>query len=74
MTFQQEEESLLDTGLNGKKTVVVLVIVAACFAVLWPKIFVPMIFGEAPSPAKTDDDGERKMIYSVLIDHLCKMT
>ena len=28
------------------KTIVVLAIVVGCFAILWPKIFYPMLFGE----------------------------
>ena len=35
-----------------------LAIVAGCFAVLWPKIFVPMLFGAPPGAASTDDEGE----------------
>ena len=49
-------------GFSSGKTVLVLAIVAGCFAVLWPKIFVPMLFGEAPHPVKTDDDGELTFI------------
>lgn len=36
------------------KTVVILSIVAACFAVLWPKIFYPML--TAISTKKMDSD------------------
>ena len=49
-------------GFSSGKTVLVLAIVAGCFAVLWPKIFVPMLFGEAPHPVKTDDDGELALV------------
>lgn len=41
--------------LGPRKTVLVLVIVVGCFAVLWPKVFYPMLIGSAqqhikPSP------------------------
>lgn len=34
-----------ENDLGTKKTVVVLVVVVACFAVLWPKVFYPMMVG-----------------------------
>ena len=58
-TQREEDEVLSETGFGGGKTVLVLCIVAGCFAVLWPKIFVPMLFGEMSGAVKTDDDGER---------------
>lgn len=41
--------------LTPRKTMFVLVIVVGCFAVLWPKVFYPMLVGSAnqyikPSP------------------------
>ncbi|KAG5891676.1 hypothetical protein JTB14_020094 [Gonioctena quinquepunctata] len=44
-----------DFGLSPRKTMLVLVIVVGCFAVLWPKVFYPMLVGSAnrhikPSP------------------------
>ena len=58
-SLAQDDEAVEVTGgFSSGKTAMVLAIVAGCFAVLWPKIFVPMIFGEAPHPVKTDDDGE----------------
>ena len=59
---KEEEVEVGGGGFSSGKTVMVLAIVAGCFAVLWPKIFVPMIFGEAPHPVKTDDDGELTLI------------
>ena len=59
---KDEEVDVGGGGFSSGKTVLVLAIVAGCFAVLWPKIFVPMIFGEAPHPVKTDDDGELSFI------------
>ena len=58
----KEEEVEVGGGFSSGKTVMVLAIVAGCFAVLWPKIFVPMLFGEAPHPVKTDDDGKLTFI------------
>ena len=59
---KEDEVEVGGGGFSSGKTVLVLAIVAGCFAVLWPKIFVPMLFGEAPHPVKTDDDGELTFI------------
>ncbi|KAH0815823.1 hypothetical protein GEV33_006968 [Tenebrio molitor] len=45
----------MENDLSPRKTMVVLVIVVGCFAVLWPKVFYPMLVGSAnqqikPSP------------------------
>lgn len=42
-------------GLGPRKTLFVLVTVVGCIAILWPKIFYPMMFGttEVP-PVKTN--------------------
>ena len=62
-SLAQDDETVEVTGgFSSGKTAMVLAIVAGCFAVLWPKIFVPMIFGEAPHPVKTDDDGELTLL------------
>lgn len=48
--------------LTPRKTMLILVIVVGCFAVLWPKVFYPMLVGSAnqhikPSPIdKTTGD------------------
>ncbi|XP_066143826.1 uro-adherence factor A-like isoform X2 [Euwallacea fornicatus] len=36
-------------GLGPKRTMLVMVVVVGCFAVLWPKIFYPMLVGNANS-------------------------
>lgn len=36
---------LLGPDIGPKKTMIVVVIVVGCFAVLWPKVFQPMMFG-----------------------------
>ena len=33
-------------GLSTGKTILIGTIVLGCFAVLWPKIFAPILFGE----------------------------
>nr|XP_008195614.1 PREDICTED: patellin-5 isoform X5 [Tribolium castaneum] len=45
----------MESDLSPRKTMLVLVIVVGCFAVLWPKVFYPMLVGSAsqhikPSP------------------------
>lgn len=39
-------------GLGPKKTLFVLVTVVGCIAILWPKIFYPMMFGPTDVPPK----------------------
>ena len=39
-------------GLSTGKTILIGTIVLGCFAVLWPKIFAPMLFGEPELPRK----------------------
>ena len=39
-------------GLSTGKTILIGTIVLGCFAVLWPKIFAPMLFGEPDLPRK----------------------
>ncbi|XP_020713445.1 uncharacterized protein LOC101454669 isoform X8 [Ceratitis capitata] len=40
-----------DGGLSPKKTAVIIVTVVGCIAILWPKVFYPMMFGGS-APAK----------------------
>ncbi|XP_045466353.1 uncharacterized protein LOC123675126 isoform X2 [Harmonia axyridis] len=37
----------MENEFTPKKTMIIMVIVVACFAVLWPKIFYPMLVGSA---------------------------
>lgn len=38
-------------GLSPKKTAFIIVTVIGCIAILWPKVFYPMMFGgEIPKP------------------------
>lgn len=39
-------------GLGPKKTLFVLVTVVGCIAILWPKIFYPMMFSTPNEPVK----------------------
>ncbi len=48
-------QSELSTG----KSILVCAVVLGCFAVLWPKIFYPMLFGSSSSStASRNFDGE----------------
>ena len=55
--YSQAEPSQA-SGLPPGRVVLVVAIVVGCFGILWPRIFSPMVFGEALEPAKTDDDGD----------------
>ncbi|KAK4885107.1 hypothetical protein RN001_001378 [Aquatica leii] len=41
----QTNKKMSETDLGTKKTLIVLVIVVGCFAVLWPKVLYPMLIG-----------------------------
>lgn len=41
-----------DEGLGTKKTMLVIVVVVGCFAVLWPKLFYPMLVSNASGHIK----------------------
>uniref|UniRef100_A0A1B0GC77 Resistance to inhibitors of cholinesterase protein 3 N-terminal domain-containing protein n=1 Tax=Glossina morsitans morsitans TaxID=37546 RepID=A0A1B0GC77_GLOMM len=43
----------LNEGLSSKKTVLIIVTVVGCIAILWPKVFYPMMFGGSKT-VKTD--------------------
>lgn len=48
-------------GLGPRKTLFVLVTVVGCIAILWPKIFYPMMFGgSAPTDVNKDLKGDGK--------------
>lgn len=40
--------------LGRRKTIFVLATVVGCIAILWPKIFYPMMFGAAEAPIKNN--------------------
>ncbi|XP_026841133.1 uncharacterized protein LOC6600908 isoform X11 [Drosophila persimilis] len=39
-----------EEGMTPKKTALIIVTVIGCIAILWPKVFHPMMFGSAPPP------------------------
>uniref|UniRef100_A0A1A9V281 Resistance to inhibitors of cholinesterase protein 3 N-terminal domain-containing protein n=1 Tax=Glossina austeni TaxID=7395 RepID=A0A1A9V281_GLOAU len=43
----------LNEGLSSKKTILIIVTVVGCIAILWPKVFYPMMFGGSKT-VKTD--------------------
>lgn len=60
--------------LGPRKTLLVLVIVVGCFAVLWPKVFYPMLVGSAQHHMKPSDidrmTGEFPTVATT-INYLC---
>lgn len=52
-TTQQQQQQPQDDfgGLGPRKTLFVLVTVVGCIAILWPKIFYPMMFGSTDDTA-----------------------
>ncbi|KAI8128552.1 hypothetical protein CVS40_1703 [Lucilia cuprina] len=51
---QQPQPSLpiyANEGLSPKKTALIIVTVVGCIAILWPKVFYPMMFASAPTAA-----------------------
>lgn len=68
----QYQNNQTDTPpLGPRKTIFVLATVIGCIAILWPKIFYPMMFGGAEVPIKNtyinkDMKPGGKLIYSIL--------
>lgn len=53
-TNRRQQPSLpiyVNEGLSPKKTALIIVTVVGCIAILWPKVFYPMMFATAPSAA-----------------------
>lgn len=46
------------TDFGPRKTIFILAIVAGCFAVLWPKIFYPMLTASVNPHHMTDNSGK----------------
>lgn len=56
------------------KTVLVLAVVIGCFAVLWPKIFYPMLTASLnPKSMVMDEDGKLLLCIHVYIGKFMKM-
>lgn len=51
-----------DDGLGIKKTVFVFCIVAGCFAILWPKLLYPAIFGNPSAPPLPQSRGSGEFL------------
>ncbi|XP_014208653.1 uncharacterized protein LOC106639504 isoform X3 [Copidosoma floridanum] len=52
-----------DNAFGPRKTVVILAVVAGCFAVLWPKIFYPMLIASYAPPPSADSTGCCDVIF-----------
>ncbi|XP_066255452.1 calponin homology domain-containing protein DDB_G0272472 isoform X2 [Euwallacea similis] len=74
LTSQHETSARLpqwsNQGLGPKRTMLVMMVVVGCFAVLWPKIFYPMLVGNANSGMRPgpEDRGCCDVISEVDVD------
>lgn len=57
------------TDFGPRKTIFILAIVAGCFAVLWPKIFYPMLTASV-TPHHTSDSSGKILISLLFITRL----
>ncbi|XP_016947478.1 uncharacterized protein LOC108022832 isoform X8 [Drosophila biarmipes] len=46
----------VEEGMTPKKTALIIVTVIGCIAILWPKVFHPMMFGGVPPPKQNFKD------------------
>ncbi|XP_034120669.1 uncharacterized protein LOC117578577 isoform X8 [Drosophila guanche] len=49
-TAKKRPSAVKEEGMTPKKTALIIVTVIGCIAILWPKVFHPMMFGSAPLP------------------------
>lgn len=49
-------------GLGQKKTILIMVTVVGCIAILWPKVFHPIMFNAATTKPAKDHRGTGKFI------------
>ena len=61
------QQSISDGGLSTKKTMLVLVVVVGCFAVLWPKLFYPMLVNNANHQMKPGPVDRTTGMFSVIL-------
>ena len=54
------------TDFGPRKTIFILAIVAGCFAVLWPKIFYPMLTASVNPHHTSDNSGKILLKYLIL--------
>ncbi|KAH8358220.1 hypothetical protein KR084_008376 [Drosophila pseudotakahashii] len=47
---------VVEEGMTPKKTALIIVTVIGCIAILWPKVFHPMMFGGVPPPKQNFKD------------------
>lgn len=53
--YHSSNSTKMTNDIGPKKTMVVIFIVVGCFAVLWPKVFYPMLVGPTHQPPITSD-------------------
>ena len=63
----QEDHPVTEQGLSNGVIILTIVIMVGCFAVLWPKIFSPMLFGDSVGNVKLDDEGK---VPSLIKSHI----
>ncbi|XP_017126486.1 uncharacterized protein LOC108145518 isoform X7 [Drosophila elegans] len=52
----KQRPPVVDEGMTPKKTALIIVTVIGCIAILWPKVFHPMMFGGVPPPKQNFKD------------------
>ncbi|XP_065369377.1 uncharacterized protein RIC-3 isoform X7 [Calliphora vicina] len=70
---RQHEPSLpiyANEGLSPKKTFLVIITVVGCIAILWPKVFYPMMFASTPTAGKSNIKGGAGGIRQERSSHL----
>ncbi|KPU76251.1 uncharacterized protein Dana_GF11925, isoform K [Drosophila ananassae] len=55
-TKQRPPASVAEEGMTPKKTALIIVTVIGCIAILWPKVFHPMMFGGVAPPKQNLKD------------------
>ena len=66
----QDSQQAPEQGLSNGIIILTFAIMIGCFAVLWPKIFSPMLFGEPLRQPKLDDEGKHFWLVST-INEVC---
>ncbi|PRD22601.1 UNVERIFIED_CONTAM: hypothetical protein NCL1_48721 [Trichonephila clavipes] len=66
--FQWGKMSEISVETSSKRSLTVLAVVVACFAILWPKIFYPMIISILfPSDEEENQDEIRKLDFQDML-------
>ncbi|BFG04821.1 uncharacterized protein DMAD_03690 [Drosophila madeirensis] len=58
-TAKKRPSAVKEEGMTPKKTALIIVTVIGCIAILWPKVFHPMMFGSAPLPKQQNPKEQR---------------